>query len=323
MSAAEPTDPRGREDAPVPGPDSADLTRGPPPDGPESARRPARDPSAERSVSRAIVRAELRAVIRRAAELSLDDAAADEQLSEEEVLRIAAELGLPSHHVRRALYELPQLHAAPRWYDRYFGPPVFSLGRTIPDASPATLRRIEDYLVTREYLQLVRRQSGTLAFIPADDTLSSLARALFRPGRRHIIARASRVVVDVHHMPDQHAHVRFDVDLSDARREAMNSGAIAGTVLGTMSGAGVAALTVLILPESAGAVPVVMAFGGGLLATVAAGIAVAAQGFRNRVLAARLELDHLLDRIESGGRLDPPAPPWRRKLQLRLFGDRN
>jgi hypothetical protein len=48
----------------------------------------------------------------------------------------------------------------------------------------------------------------------------------------------------------------------------------------------------------------------------------AARDFRSRLGLARRELAHLLDRVETGQRLEPPPPPWRRNLQERLFGTR-
>jgi hypothetical protein len=275
-----------------------------------------------RPPSRAIARRDFEQVIRRAAELSLADTDPDDVLSEEEVLRIATELGLPTHYVRQALFELPELSVRPRWYDRHFDPAVFSVAREVPSRKDPVLRRLEDYLVTREYLQIVRRRGDSIAFMPADDTISSLARALSRPGSRHTISRASRVMVGVHAVPGDSAHVRFDVDLSGARSDLVKTGGIVGGGLGLAFGSIAAMLTSAALPETLGPLPQIVAFGGTAAATVAASLTVAARSFRTRVFAAKMELTGLLDRLERGDRLDPPPAPWRRRLQLRLFGDR-
>lgn len=296
-----------------------------PPDRSHLDKRPADQPAVPEPMGRpgrALTRPAFEQVIRRAAELSLSDADADE-LSETEVLRIATELGLPVHHVQRALFELPELTVQPRWYDRYYGPAVFSVTRVIPSETAPTLRRIEDYLITREYLQIVRRRGDTLAFVPADDTISSLARALFRPGSRHIVSRASRVLAGAHALPEQRgSHVRFDVDLSESRRESLRTGTTLGLLGGLVTGSMAAGIVAGALPAEFGFVPHVLAFSGGMAATAAAGFSLAASSFRKRVDAARFELVGLLDRLEHGDRLDPPPAPWRRKLQLRLFGDR-
>jgi hypothetical protein len=272
--------------------------------------------------ARAIGRADFEQVIRRAAELSLKETDPDDNLSEDEVLRIATELGLPHHHVRQALFELPDLKVQPRWYDPYFGPAVFSVNRVVPTRKELALRRVEDYLVTREYLQIVRRKGDTIAFVPADDAISSVVRAFARPGSRHIIARASRVMVGVHTVPDEDAHVRFDIDLSEARKQAVSGGLGGGAAVGLVTGSLAVLLTAVTVPDVLGLVPHVLAFGGAMAGTMAGGVSLAAAGFRKRVFAAKMELTGLLDRLERGDRLDPPPPPWRRKLQLRLFGDR-
>lgn len=278
-------------------------------------------PAADALTSRSIPRGDFEQVIRRAAELSLSETDPEDNLSEDEVLRIATELGLPAHHVRQALFELPDLKVQPRWYDRYFGPAVFSVNRVVPTRKESALRRVEDYLVTREYLQIVRRKGDTIAFVPADDTISSLARALARPNSRHTISRASRVMVGVHTLPDDDAHVHFDIDLSDARREAVRGGITLGSMLGLGVGTLAAVLTDSV-PGGLGDITQMVAFGGSMAASITASVSVAASRFRNRVFSAKMELTGMLDRLERGDRLDPPPAPWRRKLQLRLFGDR-
>jgi hypothetical protein len=274
----------------------------------------------ERQGGRSLVRSDFEQVIRRAAELSLRDADADEQLSEAEVLRIAAELGLPVHHVQRAIFELPELSVQPRWYDRYYGGPIFSVSRVVPSQAPLTLRRIEEYLVTQEYLQIVRRRGENIALVPADDTISSIARAFTRSGARHHIARATRVLVNAHALPDDNAHVRLDVDLSKARASSANSAATAGLVGGIIVGGVAAHMIGIATPGALGMVPEVLAFGGGLAGTFAATFTGAAKRFQGRVRAAKLELTGLLDRLEHGEKLDPPAAPWRRRLRSKFLG---
>lgn len=278
--------------------------------------------SLERTSPRAIDREQFERVIRRAAELSLRDADAHDQVSEAEVLRIASELGLPAHHVQRALFELPELQVQPRWYDRYYGSPIFSVGRVVPSEAPLTLKRVEEYLVTREYLQIVRRRGDNIALIPADDTISSLARTFFRSGARHHISKATRVLVNAHPLEDGSAHVRVDVDLSEERRNSANGAAWGGAIGGFIVGGVAAHFTGMASPAALGVVPEVLAFGGGLAGTFAAVFSGAAKNFRNKLQAARLEISGLLDRVEQGERLDPPAPPWRRRLSGKIFGDR-
>jgi hypothetical protein len=271
---------------------------------------------------RAVTRRDLEAVIRRAAELSYREGDADERLSEDEVVRIAAEIGLQPHHVRQALVELPTLKVEPSWTQRYYGVPIISGGRTVQGRPQQTASRLEDYLTTREYLQIVRRVRDQVLFEPAEDAISSIARGVLRPGSRHHVSRARRVLLTVAPLDDTTTHVRIEADLSDQRRQYVRTGITGGVAGGLIVGAlGAAAIDVTLAPSLAATVGSVVAFGGGLAASVTAGIMGAGARFRGRVEQARAEIEALLDRVESGGRLDPPPAPWRRRLQLRLFGD--
>jgi hypothetical protein len=193
----------------------------------------------------------------------------------------------------------------------------------VPGETARTARRIEDYLTTREYLQIVRRVREQTLLEPAEDTISSLARGLLRPGSRHHISRARRVLLTVAPLDDATTHVRIETDLSDQRRRFLRAGIAGGSVAGLLVGAlGAGAVLVTLEPSVAATVGQVVAFGGGLAASVTAGVLSAGARFRARLEHARREVDALLDRAERGEPLDPPPAPWRRRLQMRLFGER-
>jgi hypothetical protein len=271
---------------------------------------------------RGITRTDLEVVIRRAAELYMGEAEASERLTETEVLRVADELGLPRRYVRQALYELPANPAEPTWLDRWYGLPTVQGTRVVPLSPDAALRRLEEYLVTRELLQLLRRQGGRAIFAPADDTISNVARAVRRPGRHWQIARSQRVHVEVRPMPEDQSHVRIDLDLDRQRGRALKAGVLAGGLIGLPLAAAVGAPVGLALFDLAGAtaaLPAAFAAGAGTLAaTLGGAVAVGRKRFRARADQARLELAGLLDRLEQGDRLDPPAAPWLRGLRSRI-----
>lgn len=262
-------------------------------------------------------------MIRRAAELYATEADADERLSEDEVLRIAAELGIPAHHARQALYELPRQPDSGSLADQMYGPARIGISRAILSETNLTLSRLSEYLTTREYLRPLRRQSGRMWLVPADDTISNLARAFSRPSSRHHLAHA-RVAVTVRPLQPGHCHVRLDLDLRPKRRGGIRN----GLVLGGLAGVGVG--TVAFLAASGASAELAwplgawdwaagaVAAGTAFTATIGASIAATAARFRRRVAAARLEVDGLLDRLERGEHLQPPPAPWRRRLQLSL-----
>lgn len=282
----------------------------------------AEDPIPEAGTDRGISRQDLQLVIRRAAELYTEETDADERLSEAEVLRIADELGLPGRHVRQALYELPRHRGAGGWVDRWFGPPAVVGTRVVPGTPSQVVDRLEDYLVTREFLQVLRRQGEKVAFSPADDAISNVARAVRRPQRQWQIARARRVLVEARPIPEDESHVRLEIDVGNRRRRAVTGGIVGGALIGLPLAAGaffpVGHLVFDIAGDAAGYAAGLVAGAGAFAASVSAGVGVARSRFKARLEDARLEVASLLDRLEGGRKLDPPPAPWLRSLRSRI-----
>jgi hypothetical protein len=184
--------------------------------------------------------------------------------------------------------------------------------------------RLEDYLVTREFLQILRRQGGRASFSPADDAISNVARAVRRPQRQWQIARSRRVLVEARPLPGAESHVRLELDMEPQRRKALTSGIVGGALVGLPLAAGAffpVGHLAFDLAGDAVAYAAGLAAGAGTFgASVAAGMAVARSRFRARVDSARIEIAGLLDRLEGGGKLDPPPAPWLRGLRSRIAG---
>lgn len=273
------------------------------------------------AASRSISRRDFEVVIRRASELAAAEADSDdESLSEEEAVRIATELGLADRHVRRALYELPALEDSepdPGWFPE----PLLTSSRVVPGHADGLLRQIEEYLSTREYMQVVRRRHGRAFLMPADDAISNLARSFLRPSRRYHLARARRVVVSVRPLEDESAHVQFAMDMSDQRKSAIRTGWTLGSIGGLLVGGAAAAIVASIdMPTAVTTAGSIMAFASGFAGSVAVMLTASRAALRRKLTAAKFELDGLLDRAEYGEKLEPPPAPWRRRLQQRLLG---
>jgi hypothetical protein len=266
-----------------------------------------------------ISRPQLEAVIRRAAELYAAEADADDGVSETELIRIASELGLPSRLVRQALYETPGTLAEPSLADRICGPAQLSVARVVPNEPGLTFERLEEYLVTREYFQVTRRQPGRAWFLPADDLVSRIIRSVTKPSNRHLLTRARGVALTVHPLEEDRAHVRLDLNFASMRKDLLiMGGVIGGGPVGLTLGAIAAAAIDSIIAGPLGPAGIFGAIGAGMIASGSAGLAIAAASFRRQRKAAGHEVEGLLDRIETGERLDPPLPPWRRRLQKHL-----
>jgi hypothetical protein len=280
-----------------------------------------KDESSAEDSSRAIARHDLEAVIRRAAELSLADTDADEQLSEEEVVRIATELGLSPRHARQALYELPDVEPTASVFSRQFGSAIITAARAVPGNADGTLRRLEDYFSTREFLQVLRKRPGRISFAPAEDTISNLARGLLRAGPRFQLARAQQVILAVRPLDERVTHVQITTDYEDQRRSAIRNSLLGGGFVGAVIGA-LAGFFATGLGDPSVAGTIATAFAGGAIGSMVAGPQIAGVRFRAHMKDARTELESLLDRAEHGERLEPPPAPWRRRLQMKFLGSR-
>ena len=276
----------------------------------------------DESAAPGISREDLQLVIRRAAELYTEETDADERLSETEVLRIADELGLPGRHVRQALYELPRNRGSEGAVDRWFGSPAVVGTRVVPGKPSEVMDRLEDYLVTREFLQVLRRQGEKAVFNPAEDAISNVARAVRRPQRQWQIARARRVLVEARPIPEGESHVRLEVDVGNRRIRAVTGGIVGGALVGVPLAAGaffpVGHIVADIAGDAAGYAAGLVAGASAFATSVGAGMAVARARFRSRVEDARLEIAGLLDRLEGGRTLDPPPAPWLRSLRSKI-----
>ena len=277
--------------------------------------------------SRAVTRREMELVIRRAVDLATEQADAGDAISEEEVVRIAGEVGLAPQYVRQALFELPALRREDRSTRaaRFMGSCAVSAQRAVPGDAEAILRRLDQYLSTREYLQVRRRQQGQLLLGPAEDPLSKVFRTFTRSGRRFQLARASRVGVAVEPVDAARARVRLEVDLEERRHNDFVGGGVLGTFFGILAGNGLGfgGGAVAVALGASGALVVATGIGlglAGLAGGIWGGLTITRRVFRRRLDDAQAEADALLDRLETGERLEPPPSPLLRRLRDRFVG---
>jgi hypothetical protein len=268
-----------------------------------------------------ITRSTLPAVVKRAAELAAAEGDPEEIIPEDEVIRIAAELGLAEHHVRQALYEGVVEEQPETLLDKHMGVPRIMATRAVPLPPEQARAALVDYLVTREYLQIIRRQSVTTSFEPADDTVSKVARAFSR-SKKHCLAAAQGVELTVRELQPGWSHVRLKAVYPDARKLHLG-GAAAGIFFLGGSAASAAGVAVSALANGPLGDPVSIALGAtaglGVLSATAAGFwKIARNNFRKWRERTINEANGVLDRLEKGDELRPPPAPWLRKLQLKF-----
>ena len=263
-----------------------------------------------------LTRREFDAVISRAAELSSSDTGGgDGELSEEELFRIAGEVGLSGTHVRQALDEVRSDVAFGGRLDRWFGPQFIRATRLVPGDRSELARRFDDFLVGTQLLQSVRRGSEVLMYRPSVDWASQIARAASSQSRKYYIASARSVEVHMQQLEKGRSHVEIIVDpgtRGDSVGSAVVFGGIGGVASGTMAGWALSALT-----------PVGLAVGAGVLlaGAVASGVAYrTGASAKKKLQEVKAELEGILDTLELGEPLEPPPAAWRQWVRRYFHG---
>jgi hypothetical protein len=276
-----------------------------------------------------VTRESLELVIRRAIDLSVKEKDAQDAVSEDELVKIGEELGLSPRHVRQALYERSRDDQPESGFlDRNFGPTSVVVARAVPCDVPLAHRRLEDHLVTREYLQIRRRQGPNALFEPADDAFSSLARVFSRPSSRFSLARVQRAYLTVRPLESGWCHVRMEMTYPERRSSHVIGATVGGTLVGLAIGAGAAGGIAIAMGGLNDPGTALTALVGGAIAgggSFAGMWSLVRASYRKWIARTKDEADAILDRLELGDDLRPPASPWLRRLQqkLRGFGPRN
>lgn len=272
------------------------------------------------SGKRAISRRDFDQVMRRASELAGEEpGGAEGEFTDVEVLRIGREAGLAERHVRRALTELRT--EGGRALRRRSGiheliaPGEVRGSRVVGRKRAAVRRELDEFLAGGQLLQRVRRRDDLLQYRPAIDWASRVARAASSTSRQHYVAASRLVEARLDDLGDGATQVDILVDpgiTGDYRGRAVLGGGIVGLAVGYGTAAAIATL----FSMTAAAL-------GGLVAGSAAvfGIAVlAGRGFQRRLREIHLEVEGILDGLETPGGLEPPPPAWRRWVRRHFHG---
>jgi hypothetical protein len=260
---------------------------------------------------RYLTRQDLEAVIQRAVELETETGSAVPELSEQDVLRIAGEVGLSEANVRRALAEHQaggggDLLVERGWITGLCGSGLVETKRQVLRPADEVRLELESHFQANESLRLVRRTSSASLWEPDRGIVASVMRGLDVFGRGYQLAKNSQAVeLDVVPLSDESCQVSLTTDLGSQR---------AGWFWGLGVGAGVplAALASVVVVEVSELPNLLAVLSPGILGVT---VSFARAGYRRSVEKMRLTLDGLLDRIEHDEPLEPPRPAWRDLLK--------
>jgi len=143
--------------------------------------------------SRSLTRKQFDEVIRRAAEIAVSEPeGGDSGLTEQDLFRIAQEVGLEERHVRKALVQVRSSPPTGRGPGAaLYGPKFVVASRVVPGSPEGLGKKIDQFMVAGQLLQNVRRGTSVLLYRPAVDWASQIARAASSTSRKYYVASAS------------------------------------------------------------------------------------------------------------------------------------
>ncbi len=241
---------------------------------------------------RTIDRAALERIIQRAAELQAGELDTGEGLSEQEVLKLGGEVGIPGRFLRQALYEettkggLESAHGA---LARWLGPRLVGASRVVPGEKRLVEPALDEWMTETEAMAVKRRLPDRTLWEPQKGFFAEMKRGFGVGGKSYHLARAAEVSVAVTPLEEGYCHVALTADVSNSR-----SGVMAGA--GTVAGIGVLSSAILLAAVPA-ALPLVLLLPGALGLGIGASIPGA---HRRRAARIQLALEQVLDGLERG-----------------------
>lgn len=252
-----------------------------------------------------IDRATFERVLQRAAELQAATRDIGEGLTEEEVLALGAEVGIPQTELRQALLEERTRHVAPApegMMDRWLAPAELAAQRVVQGSETEVAEALTRWLDRHEHLHVQRAIPGRITFEPINSLAGAMRKigAMFDSGRgKPYLEKAELLTALINPLEPGFCHVTLAASLRSSRTGWLVGGAGLATAATTAG-----AVTVLL------GAPEVMLL---VAAVPGAGLGWAvARGYRKVAERAQLGLERALDALERrpgvGERKPLPEP---------------
>ena len=248
-----------------------------------------------------IDRAALERIIRRAAELQTAEREIGETLTQDELMSLGREVGIPVRYLQQALLEEHSplgTPSSPGIMDRVAGPGQVSAQRVVPVEAELAEQNLVRWMERNELFCIQRQQRGRITWEPLSGFQAAIRRSAAALGagkRPFMLSRAATVSATFLPLESGYTHVTLVADARKVRTEYVASGS-------ALAGAGAASTAVMIalgalLPVAL--VPLPLAAGIGYAVTRRYGPAVA---------RIQLGLERALDALENGAGKLLPGP---------------
>jgi hypothetical protein len=240
-------------------------------------------------VPRKITREQLERIIQRAAELQAGEMDTGEGMTEQELLKLGSDVGIPGRFLRQALYEEDaggtalERSLASRWV----GPRMLLAHRVVPGDRAALEQALGEYMTDEEAMTPKRRLADRTVWERQKGLFAEMKRGLSFEGKAYHLARAADVSVQIAALEDGYCHAELAADIGNHRGSA-----VVGA--GTLTALGVFGTLVVALVPGLQLLAVVPLLSGLGLASLVV------RDYRRRAERMQTALEQVLDRLEQG-----------------------
>ncbi len=169
---------------------------------------------------RRIDRAALERIIQRAAELQAGDVDTGEGLTEQDVLKLGSEVGIPGRFLRQALDEETTRGGVERAHGllaRWAGPRLVGASRVVPGDKATVERALEQWMTESEALAVKRRLPDRTLWEAQKGLIAQMKRGFGVGGKSYHLARSVEVSHSVTALEAGYCHVALSADVSNSR----------------------------------------------------------------------------------------------------------
>jgi hypothetical protein len=235
-----------------------------------------------------IDRGALERIIKRAAELQAGAQDVGDGLTQNEVLALGKDVGIPSRYLQQAMLEEQTrsvVETRGGFWPWLTGPRTLSADRVVPGDRATVERALTRWMEEEESLQVKRRFADRTSWEPKAGAFATIQRALGSKGRRFALASALEVAGQVTQLEAGFCHVGLVADVRPNRARRLQ---------GSAAVFGLAVLATSAFALTFGLIALAPAL---VLGPTAAAIARHHRTENERVLVA---MEQVLDRLERG-----------------------